>query len=335
MKKGLLQVLRFLAFLIVGVLLLWLAFRKTDFSKVTENLKEANYWWVALSVLFGAIAFVSRARRWVLLINPLGYKPSLASAYHAVMTGYLANFALPRLGELSRCVALGKKEKIPVDQLFGTVLIERAFDLIALLTITILVILTASDEIVELLNESIFYPLQEKVVAVFGVTWVLWVGLLAGALISLYLVYRFRSSLRRFKIMGKMFDVAKGIINGLKSVTNLERKGEFIFHTALIWLCYAMMTWVVVFAIDSTSGVSLAEGIFLLVVGGLAMSAPVQGGLGVFHYVISRAVVTLENVSLEDGLAYAVLTHESQLIWVILAGTISFYLLLRKSSETV
>lgn len=327
------QALRFIAFLSVGLILLWLAFRKTDFSKLTEDLKEANYSWIILSLVFAIIAFVSRARRWVLLIRPLGYKPSLVNAYHAVMTGYLANLAFPRLGELSRCVVLGRKEKIPVDQLFGTVLIERAFDIITLLGIMFAVLLTSSDKIADLLNESIFYPLREKFSNLFGVTWVMWVALLLVALLSLYFIYRYRKNLRRFKVFGKIFDVAKGVINGLKSVTSLERKGEFIFHTALIWFCYAMMTWVVVFAIKSTSDVTFAEGIFLLVIGGLAMSAPVQGGLGVFHYVISRALVTLKGVSLEDGLAYAVLTHESQLIWIAIAGTVSFLLIFRKNNE--
>ena len=62
-----------------------------------------------------------------------------------MMTGYLANMALPRIGEVSKCVALGKKEKIPVDQLFGTVVIERFIDFLSLLSIMVimLIILTA------------------------------------------------------------------------------------------------------------------------------------------------------------------------------------------------
>ena len=330
MKKSLLVVLRFMAFLAIGLILLWLAFRKTDFQRLADDLQFAGYEWVLFGLFFGVIAYISRARRWILLITPLGYKPSLKNSYHAVMTGYLANIALPRLGELTRCVALGKKEKIPVDQLFGTVLIERAVDLISLLFILVIVLFTSGDKIAELLNESIFLPLQNKVADTFGVTWILWAALALVGIVSLLFVIKYRQILRKNKFFRKFFEIGRGIINGLKSITNLERKGEFIFHTILIWVCYAMMTWVVVFALDSTSGVNIGESFFLLVVGGLAMSAPVQGGFGVYHYAISRALIILENISMEDGLAYAVLTHESQLIWIAIAGTISFFLIFKK-----
>lgn len=319
----------------MGLVLVWLAFRKTEFSKVTERLQSAEYSWVLLSVLFGFLAYVSRARRWNLLINPLGFRPSLSASYHSVMTGYLANLALPRIGEVTRCVALGKKAKIPVDQLIGTVLIERTVDFICLMLITLSVFFTSSDEIVELMKQSIFIPIQQKLLTLFGVTWILWAALLIISVMSVYLLFRFRKRLRKIRLFSKLFDMAKGIINGLKSIMNLERKWEFIFHTIFIWFCYAMMTWVVVFSLEATSNIDFGESIFLLVVGGLAMSAPVQGGFGVFHYAISRAVVTVEGVSMEDGLAYAILTHESQMLWVIIAGIITFFLFFRKDSEKI
>lgn len=326
--------MRILGFIGLGAFLLWIAFRKTDFSILADDLKNANYTWVIIALLFGFVAFVSRARRWMLLINSLGYRPSMSETYHAVMTGYLANLALPRLGELTRCVALGKKKNIPVDQLFGTVLAERAFDLVTLVAITFIVLLTSSSQIADYMNKSIFLPAREKVAFLFGATWVTWLILVIVAAASLTLLIKYRRGLRKIKIFGKFFDVAKGIINGLKAITSLERKGEFILHTLLIWFSYGMMTWVVVFSLESTSGISFAEAMFLLVVGGLAMSVPVQGGFGVFHYAVSRAIVILENVSMEDGLAYAVLAHESQLVWIAIAGSISFFLLSRKSHST-
>lgn len=97
---------------------MWLAFRSVNFNKLSSELKEADFSWLLLSVFFGFVAYLSRARRWVLLINPLGYHPSFMNSFYALMTGYLANLALPRIGEITRCVALGRKEKIPVDQLF-------------------------------------------------------------------------------------------------------------------------------------------------------------------------------------------------------------------------
>jgi glycosyltransferase 2 family protein len=333
LRKSILQVLKFIAFLIVGILLLWLAFRKTDFNKLAADLKEADYSWLLLSVLFGFFAFVSRARRWVLLINPLGFHPSTRNSFYALMTGYLANLALPRLGEFTRCVALGKKEKIPVEQLIGTVVIERTIDFLSLLTIMIILIFTSGDQINQFLKESILLPIQEKVASIFGVTWILWVILFVLFIVSLVLMIRYKKNLRKIRFFSKLFDVARGIINGLKTITNLKHKWEFIFHTVFIWLNYALMTWVVVFSIQSTSNITFGESIFLLVIGGLAMSAPVTSGLGAFHYIISRGLLFIKGIPIEDGLVYALLTHESQLIFVAIIGTISFFIIFRKDRK--
>jgi len=143
LRKGFIQAGKFLAFLAVGILLLWLAFRTVEFKELGNSLKGANYSWLLLSMLFGILAYISRARRWMILINPLGYHPKFWSTFHSMMSGYLANLALPRIGEITRCVALGKKEKIPVDQLVGTVVIERTIDLISLLVILFGLFLTS------------------------------------------------------------------------------------------------------------------------------------------------------------------------------------------------
>ena len=333
MRKVIIQTLKFLAFLAVGILLLWLAFRNVDFKRLANGLKEANYWWLLLSVMFGFFAFLSRARRWVLLINPLGYNPTLLNTFNALMTGYLANLALPRVGELTRCVALGKKEKIPVDQLVGTVVVERTIDFLSLLTIMIIMLFTSGDLITQFFKESILIPLQQKVFSFPGFIWIIWGFLISLFVIMLFLMIRYKKNLRKLRFFSKMFDLARGIINGLNTITNLKRKWEFIFHTLFIWFNYAMMTWVVVFAIESTSHLTFGNSIFLLVIGGLAMSAPVQSGIGAFHYIISRGLAFVEGVKIEDGLIYAILTHESQLIFVAIVGTISFFMIFHHNGK--
>lgn len=330
MRKGILQTLKFIAFLAVGILLLLIAFHDIDFSRLWAELKEADYSWLVLSVLFSLFAFLSRARRWVLLINPLGYSPSTRNAFYAVMTGYLANIALPRLGEITRCVALGKKEKIPVDQLIGTVVIERTIDFLSLIIIMIIMIFTSGDKIGLFLKESILVPIQQKVFSIFGNTWLLWAALFLLGVIGLFLMIRYKKELRKIRFFSKMFDLARGIVNGLKTITNLKRKWEFVFHTIFIWVNYALMTWVVVFSLPSTSHLTFGNSIFILVIGGLAMSAPVQSGLGAFHYIVSRGLLIVNGIPVEDGLAYALLTHESQLILIAIIGAISFFIIFRK-----
>ncbi len=249
------------------------------------------------------------------------------------MTGYLANIALPRIGEITRCVALGKKEKIPVDQLIGTVVVERTIDFFSLMTIMLAVMFTSGDQLGLFLKEFILVPVQNTMLEMFGVTWILWAILLFLVVLSFYIAFRFRHNLRKIRFFSKMIDLAKGVLNGLKTITNLERKWEFIFHTVFIWVNYALMTWVVVFALESTSHLTFGDSLFLLVIGGLAMSAPVQSGLGVFHYTISQGLLIVKGIPLEDGLVYALLTHESQLIFVAIIGTISFFMIFRRHGK--
>lgn len=326
MRKGAIQSLKFLAFLAVGILLLWFAFRKVDAGKFIDDLRGANYYWLILSVLFGFFAFVSRARRWILLINPLGYNPSLKNSFYALMTGYLANLALPRMGEITRCVALGKKGKIPVDQLIGTVVVERSIDFISLMLIMIALIFTSGDQVGLFLKNSIQIPIQKM----FGVTWVIWLILFIVLAVIFFLLVRYKKSLRKFRFFSKMFDVGRGVINGLKTISTMEKKWEFLFHTIFIWLNYALMTWVVFFSLESTSFLTFRDSIFILVIGGLGMSAPVSGGIGAFHYIVQQGLYIVKGIPLEDGFAYATLTHESQLIFVVITGAISFFIIFRK-----
>jgi uncharacterized protein (TIRG00374 family) len=332
LKKSIIQVLKFLAFLLVGLLLLWLAFRNINFTNLGRGLREANYFWLILAIFFAVLAYFSRARRWILLINPLGYKPSLKNAFYSMMTGYLANIALPRIGEVSKCVALGKKEKIPVDQLIGTVVIERTIDFFSLLIIMVFMIIIDGSIVGPFLIDNIYMPLHQKLSDIFGAAWIFWTILAFSGFLTLYLLFFFREKLRKIRFFSKFFDTAKGIIQGLKTITVIERKWEFIFHTVFIWINYTLMTWVVVFAVKSTSHLDLYDGIFLLVIGGLAMSAPVQSGLGAFHLIVSRGLFVVYGISLEDGLVYAILSHESQLIFGAILGAYSFYALVRKNS---
>jgi len=94
----------------------------------------------------------------------------------------------------------------------------------------------------------------------------------------------------------------------------------------------------VVFALKETSSLTFVDGIFLLVIGGLGMSAPVTAGFGAFHWITSRGLMFVYGFSLEEGTAYAILAHESNSLFTILLGAISYTLLMiarkKKSPET-
>jgi uncharacterized protein (TIRG00374 family) len=333
LRKSLIQTSKFLAFLIIGIILLWLAFRNVELKKLIDGLKGADYKWVLLSLLFASLAYLSRTRRWVILIKPLGHQPSFMNTFYSLMTGYMANLALPRIGEITRCVALGKKENMPAEQLFGTVVIERTIDFISLMSIMVILIFMRGEQINQFLKVSVFIPMQQKVFSLLGFTWIVWLLIFLILVIIIYLTIKYWNNLLNIRLFAKVADIFRGIVNGLKTITRLENKWEFIFHTVFIWVNYTLMSWVVVFAIEPTSHITLGDSIFLLVIGGLAMSAPVQSGLGAYHYIISRGLAFVEGVRIEDGLVYAFLTHESQLILVLIVGIISFYMIFRKSPK--
>ncbi|MFZ5939002.1 MAG: lysylphosphatidylglycerol synthase transmembrane domain-containing protein [Bacteroidota bacterium] len=327
MKKTIIQTAKFLGFLSIAVVLLYFAFRGVNIQALITDLKGARYWWIALSFVFSLLSLFSRARRWTLIIAPLNYKPSFWNTFYAVMTGYLANLAFPRIGEVTRCVTLGKKEKVPVDALIGTVIVERAFDVLMLLLLMIGLLAARAEKFGFFFKDKIFIPLGEKITGTFGAGWHFWLLISLSALLIMALLIIFRKKLYRFSLVIKIRELIKGVISGLKTVYKMKRKWEFIFHTVFIWTTYIFMTWVVVFALPATANLKFVDGLFLLVIGGLGMSAPTQGGFGAYHWITSRGLFFVYGISMEEGLAYATLSHESQTLLIILLGGFSFLML--------
>jgi uncharacterized protein (TIRG00374 family) len=328
LRKTFLQILKIAGFLALGLVLLYFAFRGVALDQLASTLKRANFWWIGLSLLFAALSFFSRARRWMLLIEPLGFKPAYWNTYHAVMIGYLSNFALPRLGEVTRCVTLGQREKIPVDSLFGTVIIERVTDLLMLFLIMLVLLISWAEKFSTFFGEQVLMPLQQKLTNAFGGTWLFWLMVAVFILGAFLLLYVFRKQLSRFALIRRILSILKGIVDGLKTIYKMERKWEFVLHSVLIWLLYIMMTWMVVFSLEETSGLSFIDGMFLLVIGGLGMSAPVTAGFGAYHWITSRGLVYVYDFPLELGGAYAILAHESNSLLTIVMGAISYASLL-------
>ncbi|MCG8411216.1 MAG: flippase-like domain-containing protein [Bacteroidales bacterium] len=326
MNSKILKSINFFVFLALGILLLYFAFREIDFNHLLEGLKNANYFWVFLSLIFAVISYISRAIRWKLLIEPLNYTPKVRNVFYALMFGYFANFAFPRIGEITRCGSLAKSDKIPMDSLIGTVIIERAIDLIVLLTLLFVVFVAKIEVFGNFIKETVFIPLYQKIISVIDFSpfyWILIVALFVGLIGSLYF---FRKKFKRVKLVLKFRRILRGVSSGIKTVTRMKSRSAFLFHTLVIWVCYFLMTYIVVFAIPATSNLSPIDGLFLLVIGGLGMTAPVQGGIGAFHWIVSSAL-SLYEISKLEGLTFATIQHESQALLVILLGTFSVLML--------
>ena len=336
MKKKIFKFLRFLLFLSIAGALLYFAFRGVDFDELWQSFINARYLYILVYLLFGFLSLMSRAYRWTLLIEALNYKSSFLNSFYSLNTGYLANFAFPRLGELTRCASLSKAEKIPVDKLFGTVIMERIIDLVMVTILLVLLIVFRFDFFGTWLNENIFNPLVSKLNQTIGGTWILLVFLIGipFALIAIY--YAFRNRLTDVKFIRKIKSFIKGIFDGLKTIYKLKRRWAFILHSILIWFCYWAMTYGAVFALTETSVLKPIDALFLLIVGSFGFIVPAQGGIGAYHYVTALGL-TLYNIPREAGLTYATLTHGAQMIMLIVLGLLSFMILFsfqRKSRKS-
>ncbi len=315
----------------MGILLLYFAFKGTDFKEIWHHLIGAKYSWIGLSLVFAIISHISRSMRWIILIESLKFRPKLWNTINATLFGYLSNYALPRAGEVARCVALGRKEKIPVDALIGTVIVERTIDLLSMFIIMLVLLVARFEKFGAFFSDYIFQPIGDKISGIFGEAIIFWIIVAAAMLTIAVVLFLLREKLLKLKLTQKLTKILKGVANGLKSVWKMERKWEFLFHTLFIWLNYALMTWVVVFALPEVTGdLKFVDGIFLLVIGSMGMAVPVQAGIGAFHWIVSRGLHYVYGLDLNEGLVFATLQHESQTLLILLLGSLSMVFLFSK-----
>ena len=285
-------------------------------------MRLADPLWIGLSVIIAILSLISRAVRWKMLIAPLGYNPRTSKTFYALLIGYLANLAIPRIGEISRCVSLNKSEKVPFNSLIGTVIVERAIDLIMLFLCMALVAVFQFEMLSSFLMEKIVSPLMENGANGNRIVILLVSGLLIGATAGFWFLKNKESRLRK-----KLSGIIREVGAGLGSVLRMKNNGWFLFHTLFIWVAYFLMTYVCFFCLEATSQLGLGAGLFIMVVGGLGMSAPVQGGIGAYHYIVSHAL-QLFGVASTDGVVYATLVHTTQTLLMIVMGGWAFLMLL-------
>lgn len=155
MTSDLKTAIKYITLLSIGLGLLYLVFQGQDLKNIWDQIKKANYFWIGLSALSVLIAHFLRALRWRLLYRSIHYPVSATNSYHAVIIGYLANLAVPRLGELIRCSVIRKAENVPMFASIGTVITERLVDVLILLVATLLMLCSQYDLVSDFVNEVI------------------------------------------------------------------------------------------------------------------------------------------------------------------------------------
>ncbi|PWE01066.1 lysylphosphatidylglycerol synthase transmembrane domain-containing protein [Marinilabilia rubra] len=315
MNKSISKGLRVFFFLSLGIIILWWLYKDQDPEKLTEILKkDVGYGWIFLSLIMGLLSHVSRTIRWQMLIEPVEKRPRTFNTFLAVMIGYLANLAIPRMGEISRCAVLSRYEEISFSRLVGTVVTERVLDLIMLLLSLALMIVLQYNAFVEVVNNKIDLT---RVGNFFSSIWFLFsLGL------SIALVYAFRKNISNSKIFVRLRGLWYKFKEGLFSYKNVKNKPMFFIHTLLIFTLYFLMIYVCFFGFPFTRNLGAGAGLAVFVFGSFGMVAPVQGGIGPWHFMVISTLLFF-GVQAPQAAAFALLVHGSLNGMIVITGLLS------------
>lgn len=319
LKKTILNIIKFLLFVGVGATILYFVYQKQNanyiadcalkgipdsecslMTKVINDFKNANYWWV-LSVLAAfTISNVSRALRWQMLVKPLNYRPKFSNAYHTVMIGYFANLGFPRIGEVIRAGMFARYEKIPVEKVMGTIVSDRLLDVICILIATGLAVFLEYDTIIDYFRANA--DLDSKLEGLMNSGILLYLFL--GGLVLLAIPFIFRKQLMQSRLFFKIKDVVFGFWQGIQTVWKVRPLGWFLFHTFNIWFMYFLMIYLCFFAFEPTAHLPAVAALMVFVFGAWGIVIPSPGGMGSYHF-LAMAALALYGINGNDAFSFS------------------------------
>lgn len=320
MRKKLLNILQYLVFLGAGIFLVWWQLKSmsdADRKDFNQALSFANYWLIIPVTIMSLLSHISRSMRWKLLMEPLDYHPALKNVFAVTMVGYLANAAVPRLGEVLRCTFLARYERLKVDKLFGTILIERTFDFLCYLLFIGLTVIIQIDLIgayvrskLQLIAKSGGVPVWFKILAL---------GMIIAAIIYLirFLFSRFPSN----RIIAGIRNFVKGMALGFKAILQMKKRKQFVAHTLFIWLMYLLQIYIGFSAMEGTSHLGIKAACSVLSLATLAMIAT-PGGIGSFPIFVMETLL-IYSIASPLGKAFGWLLWGVSTGIIILAGVIA------------
>jgi len=304
--------------LALAAVLLYFAFRGIDWKDFWITLGKCNWWWIIGGMIAAWLAIWLRGMRWQLLFVPLNKDVKTVECYDSYSIGYMVNMALPRAGEIAKCGIMALTKKVTFEASLGTMVVERACDVIVILVSFI--IMAFFTRFGGFLVDRIWKP------ALAGHATGLWIvlGILVFC-IALYIVCRINRKwlLEHSKFYQKVHKFWMGLVDGLKTVGTMKHKRAFILDTLLIWVCYWFMSWAIIKAMPGMESLNIMDALFLSLVGTIGWAVPVQGGFGAYHFIVSQTLLPIYGIPLETGLIFATLNHESEIIVMLIAGIFS------------
>jgi conserved hypothetical protein len=326
--KQIKRILQIVVPLALAALLFWWVYRDMDFTKVGKVFQKGiHYEWFLVSFLLSVLSMVVRGLRWHQLIEPVCPGGRRKIVILSIFVSYAANLLFPRAGEVARCGILKKSDGLSFTKTLGTVITERAIDMICLLVIALGTILFQMGFFRNFFMEN--PKSQEKLVGMITSP-VIW----GGFLVCIVLFVVFRKTIMHFSIYEKIHGFTLKLWEGMKSIVTLEHPFLFVFRSIGIWFIYFLMFYIgkYFFSFDVPLGVlAMLSG---FVMGSFGVVAPVQGGIGAYHFMVIYAL-TFYGLSASDAGIFALVIHGLQTVVTLLTGLIAYIWLMmidRKSA---
>lgn len=308
MNKDLLVKIKTFLPLSFGIFLVYYSFQNTsaeDKINILNSITNANYTFVFLSICIGILSHLSRAIRWKYLILPLGYKLNILNSIMSIFAGFLSNFGIPRSGEILRASLIYYYQKIPFEKSFGTIVTERIIDFLILLSCIFIGI-----------NISSKIKLPDSFLSS---NFILYLILFVAITCLIFILI----STKNLRI--KVFIFFDGLKQGMLSISKIENKKYFFFHTIFIWTSYFFMLYIVKFSMPETFSLGF-EPIFIAFIAGAIAMIITNGGIGSYPLAIA-SIISQYEVSYEAALAFGWIVWTSQTIMIVILGSLSFVFL--------
>ena len=311
MSKGITNYIKIFLPIFIGVFCIYISFRNIKFSDFTQYFFEINYLWVIVGIILGALSHISRSYRWKYLINPLGYKLGFINSVLAVFSAYLINYTIPRAGDLARATMISKYENIPLEKTLGTIVAERAVDVICILIIICIGLTIEFQRI----SEKFILLISDKEISIIFI----YLGSISSILFIRYLM------IKKSKYYKSIINFFSGIVEGLTVIFKMKNRNLFILHSIFIWLMYILMFWATSKAFIQLHEVTFFQLMISFTLAALSIMFS-NGGIGIYPLAVEESLGWY-GIQSSTGLAFGWVSWLSQTMMVVIFGGLSLFIL--------
>lgn len=283
--------------LVIGGFFLYLTLNKKPLDEIFQSLSSARLNWVVISTICLLATFYIRAIRWKVLLESSDTQPGKYNVVHALVLGYLVNSFTPKFGEIIRCTVLKKSENIPTSVSLGTVVSERIYDILILVSGLIIILYLEMDRlgnVVVGLKQSLAYAVSNNTLTT----------ILIITALTLVIFFAYRLS-KKNKIAANVSNFFKETGRSIKMSFKIKNYKRFIFLTVLIWIVLILVNYSFLMALPETNSYSLYFATLVLFIGGVGWALPSPGGIGTTNFMILQLFVAFsldETVGVSFGL---------------------------------